>query len=917
MNLRRKTIFCVILLAVLYLCTAAPALAAHTHSWTVLSVTKNDEKTHHVYKKCVGCGERTTTDEPHNIIVESDNKTFTWKCSQCGYISPAKSIDNNCWMGAIPQQVPISQINLPGTYGSGTRYSYAQHQITVDYTIPEQLSQGVRLLNVGIDTIDVGTWNNWPNYNITFQRVNMSTGKKSGLHWQELWLGDVFHQIDDFLTQNPTETVVVILNLERYSDKDKGNRRIAEPNGIMDNLHYNNPNRNDHGFSKFVSYRSGDPVPTLGESRGKCIVLYLLDNSMTNFYIEPDSHCKEDDDQEPSAETKFEMQYTFSSAFRSQYALPQDYSGKTTYKFCNENFRTLKNLGTPQVKLLDCGGDLPYVNHPNVDGLFEHGAFRRSWNTNYIYNDPLSTANFEKGKRVGWLLMFKPAPKTIQNIYLSNLFGQEKPPIEPATQEPVDYGFRANNWMAYMPNNAQISQLNLPGTHDSGTAFMAAGMPTSKGQCQEKTIREQLDAGIRAFDIRVGSRSKGGPYSNYPWNMEICHGALGNVGYTGPDKKTVLTLGRVFQQVKEFLDANKSETVVLMIAEEQDKDAAIKRIERLRDSQWHGGKQSIDGLPPLDFVEFYKMGEKVPTLKDCRGKCIVFWDDSFPDETGKNYNSFSSYENEYDVGSDTKAERIMLAMDNFYLHYVQDYAHSNDLFKDNGYRSGRNPGNPYIRWVGYNSNACSVQNPAGPGPKSIFDDMKSYLETIRPRRGKRVGWVAMDFPTDTMIRAIINSNRIFSMSYHVELDLPEQFAYDLTHFSRVQLVRWTDDDPMPVVVDEMDGDAWELENNGTLMTLDFRLYHEDEFDTQYYYDIVFPDANEFTLGRAHCASPLDDLADAPAINLASAFSVVRYNGRVDLPSTGDNAPSPALLMLAALLSAAGCAALVSKKRSAR
>lgn len=61
----------------------------------------------------------------------------------------------------------------------------------------------------------------------------------------------------------------------------------------------------------------------------------------------------------------------------------------------------------------------------------------------------------------------------------------------------------ASDWMKSIPDNVYLSQLSLPGTHDSGTGnginpdFMAVF-----AQCQDITLGQQWSAGIRAFDLR-------------------------------------------------------------------------------------------------------------------------------------------------------------------------------------------------------------------------------------------------------------------------------------------------------------------------------------------------------------------------------------------------------------------------------
>ena len=61
----------------------------------------------------------------------------------------------------------------------------------------------------------------------------------------------------------------------------------------------------------------------------------------------------------------------------------------------------------------------------------------------------------------------------------------------------------ASDWMKNLPDNVFLSQLSLPGTHDSGTgnginpSFMAAF-----AQCQDIPVGEQWAIGVRAFDLR-------------------------------------------------------------------------------------------------------------------------------------------------------------------------------------------------------------------------------------------------------------------------------------------------------------------------------------------------------------------------------------------------------------------------------
>lgn len=54
-------------------------------------------------------------------------------------------------------------------------------------------------------------------------------------------------------------------------------------------------------------------------------------------------------------------------------------------------------------------------------------------------------------------------------------------------------------WMSTIPGNTWLHGLSIPGAHDAATSSVTS----SSARCQSKTIKEQLEAGVRAFDIRV------------------------------------------------------------------------------------------------------------------------------------------------------------------------------------------------------------------------------------------------------------------------------------------------------------------------------------------------------------------------------------------------------------------------------
>ncbi len=60
---------------------------------------------------------------------------------------------------------------------------------------------------------------------------------------------------------------------------------------------------------------------------------------------------------------------------------------------------------------------------------------------------------------------------------------------------------RYRQWMHYLPDNLYVTDLSIPGTHDAATSTLS---PLGY-QCQNMALAEQLDLGVRFFDLRPGT----------------------------------------------------------------------------------------------------------------------------------------------------------------------------------------------------------------------------------------------------------------------------------------------------------------------------------------------------------------------------------------------------------------------------
>ena len=103
-------------------------------------------------------------------------------------------------------------------------------------------------------------------------------------------------------------------------------------------------------------------------------------------------------------------------------------------------------------------------------------------------------------------------------------------------------------WMEYYSDvlgNLRLTELTLPGTHDSGTYQPASPILYDFLRTQSMSLRDQLNLGIRVLDLRIGQNS--------PGNYIISH-----------DKyRTQYSLSDALQEIVDFIDATGKEIVIL------------------------------------------------------------------------------------------------------------------------------------------------------------------------------------------------------------------------------------------------------------------------------------------------------------------------------------------------------------------
>jgi|LAHS01.1.fsa_nt_gb 1-phosphatidylinositol phosphodiesterase len=150
---------------------------------------------------------------------------------------------------------------------------------------------------------------------------------------------------------------------------------------------------------------------------------------------------------------------------------------------------------------------------------------------------------------------------------------------------------RYSSWMASLDDAATLQSLTLPGSHDSGAYYSLADLA---GKCQDLSIEEQLNDGVRFLDVRLEASEN---------TLYVCHGPINE----GASFATVL------KTVAAFLKDNPTETVLLSVKEEAKASLTFFSFDELVN-------QEIGKYPTSIYV-----GRELPSsLKEVRGKMVFF-----------------------------------------------------------------------------------------------------------------------------------------------------------------------------------------------------------------------------------------------------------------------------------------------------
>ncbi|MPQ44358.1 phosphatidylinositol-specific phospholipase C [Clostridium tarantellae] len=306
-------------------------------------------------------------------------------------------------------------------------------------------------------------------------------------------------------------------------------------------------------------------------------------------------------------------------------------------------------------------------------------------------------------------------------------------------------------WLSKLDQNTRLSQLSLPGTHDT----MSLGWGGDIAQTQSKSLDSQLNSGIRFLDIRLAAK----PNSSDP--LKAHHGIV----YLHSSFKKILDI------VTKFLAFNYTETVIMRIKQENTKESDATFLNLLR--------KFTDDPNYSQFIYNFT-GNVNPTLNEMKRKIVIL--QNFGGELKWiPYTSTFTIQDSYDLRNNWDLYKKWNSVKNHL--YNANYSASRNVAKGFiNYLNGSGGVFPYFVASGHSSpqtNAPLLSTGlTEPAFKNHYPDFprinrlgvfstiafqgtnkltKAYIDQNKP---SYVGIVVADFPQQGLINSIINVNKI-------------------------------------------------------------------------------------------------------------------------------------------------------------
>lgn len=150
------------------------------------------------------------------------------------------------WMARIDGNTLLSRISIPATHDSGASYDFVFSQCQ-NLSIAEQLKIGIRCFDLRLGFLDTQS-----------DDLEIFHGPIR----QDVYFEDIVNDFENFLDNNPSETIIIFIKNENDADKDRFFNAL-----------------NEYFEDEKDMFYLENEIPTLDEVRGKVVLLNRFDGS--------------------------------------------------------------------------------------------------------------------------------------------------------------------------------------------------------------------------------------------------------------------------------------------------------------------------------------------------------------------------------------------------------------------------------------------------------------------------------------------------------------------------------------------------------------------------------------------------------------------------------------------------------------
>lgn len=277
--------------------------------------------------------------------------------------------------------------------------------------------------------------------------------------------------------------------------------------------------------------------------------------------------------------------------------------------------------------------------------------------------------------------------------------------------------------MGRLDPNVSLASLSLPGTHNSG-----ARLGGKVAQCQTLSIAQQLDRGVRLLDIRLKLQGE---------RLQVYHGIV--------DQKT--TLEAVLTASYAFMIKNPTEAIVMSIKNEQG---------RVNEQQALAFEKAVNARIDQDRAKWF-VADRIPTLAEAQSKIVLFRRyDAITEQRGIAVSSGWDDDAVFAFGD------AIVVQDRYKIGKGQDEGEKWRVVQNHLNEAiGGDQAKLYVNFLSatggfFGPYPIDVARGRDGVSKGMVGHMADFLK--RHEGKKRLGWILFDFPSETALNRLIESN---------------------------------------------------------------------------------------------------------------------------------------------------------------